>query len=142
MNDYDRVVALYDAIAERAEDGTYTGSMAKVYDATKSSRNHYRKTFDALLELGAIELVSKGRPSIIRVLEPPTEERFEQIYKSGIGKTLTKRSPDDIVVLGQRVTVLERASAEGRVGEIQLGSVLSGLDRRIKRLEGGTQESG
>ena len=132
---FNRLAALYAELQSQAENGRFEGSLVAVYDAVGSSRSHYGKLYTALEDLGCIEIERKGRSGLTSVLllhKSPQIELFRKIHV----RTLTKRDPSGILTLQQRVSNLEVAGKEGRVGDIDLSEALVNLERRLQALEG------
>jgi hypothetical protein len=123
-------IALYDALEERAEDGTFTGSITEVYKTLGISNQYYSRLVHALVEVGSVEHVQRGhhrRPSIYKLLERPTSEQLTALDSLTLRTKRAKVSDSD---LHQRIANLERS-----VSNVNIVAALTNLERRLSALE-------
>ena len=123
-------IALYDALKERADNGTFSGKITEVYKTLGISNQYYSRITTALVEVGAIEHIQRGhhkRPTIYKLYERPTREQLTLLDAlTPRAKTGSVSSED----LSQRLSVLERS-----VANVDVVAALMNLEQRIVALE-------
>jgi hypothetical protein len=121
---------MYDALKERAEDDTFTGSVVEVYRTLGISNQYYKQILQGLVESGAIEHVQRGhhkRPTIYKILKKPTKT---ELAKIDFLTPKTRRAKVDDSEILRRLNELER-----RVGKVDVIAALTNLEKRITALE-------
>jgi len=114
---------------------TYEGKVVTTFHSLGISMAHYTVLFNALKELGCIELIdrgARGRPTRYRLHGAPTEDAYDARYVKG-DKTLTggaKPATIPLDELEQRITNLE-----GRLKGLDIKAVVVNHEERLVRLE-------
>lgn len=120
----------YKSMARHADKhDIFEGSIVQAYADIRASRTYYSKLRELLVTSGCIEILRKGvsgSPSRVRLIRPPTEDDFEMTYT----RRLTRRRHSDTVSLEQRVS-----NIEGRLGDIDIGTMAVNFEDRIKVIE-------
>ena len=129
---FDYALLLYKKLVEESTDSVYEGKVVETFQKLNISMTHYTPLFNALREMGCIELLSKGvrgRPTVYRLHRAPERDAFNVIYTSA----LTTPPTGDTLRLDdheQRLVSLERG-----FGDIDVKQVIVNFEKRIKALE-------
>jgi len=129
---YGYAVQLYEAMDNQAEDGIYVGKVVDTFNSLHISGSHYTTLFNALKELGCIELLDRGvrgRPTRYRMHGPPDEAAYDTRYESGLTAG-EKPATVSVTELEKRIATLE-----GRLKGLQIKQVLVNYEERIVALE-------
>ena len=132
---YGYALKLYEAMDKQAEDGIYTGKVVDTFNSLRISQSHYTPLFNALKELGCIELLDRGvrgRPTRYRMHGPPDRDAYDARYVSSVSGLTGGAKPATVPIteLEQRVATLE-----GRLKGLQIKEVVLNHEARIVALE-------
>lgn len=126
------LLQLYEAMEAEATEGLYTGKVVDTFQSLNISMTYYTPLFNALKELGCIELLDRGtrnRPTKYRLLKQPTESAYTTRYDSGLTGT-AKPATISTSELEQRIKAIER-----RLQGLELKQVIVNHEERIVALE-------
>ena len=138
---YSYAVRLYEAMDKQAVDGIYEGKVVDTFNSLHISQSHYTTLFNALKELGCIELLDRGvrgRLTRYRMHGAPDEAAYETRYESGLTGG-AKPATVPIIELEQRINNLE-----GRLKGLEIKQVIVNHEERIvalEKLKGGSKKN-
>jgi hypothetical protein len=126
------LLQLYEAMQAQAVDSVYAGKVTETFNSLDISMTYYTPLFNALKELGCIELLDRGvrgRPTQYKLIGAPTWEAYDARYESGLtGGAKPATVPLDEVE--QRVRNLER-----RLEGLDIKQVIVNHEQRISAME-------
>lgn len=127
---------LYKELEVNAVDGVFTGSAVELYHGATIPKAYYSQLFYYLREMGCIEQVqrgARGRPSIIRVIKPPTADDVARQYvPSRYRRDINLTKGKSIATLQEQVDAIQR-----RLPDIDLITWITSVEARLKQLEEG-----
>jgi len=132
------LLQLYEAMEAEAtkpkgsKQKVYEGKVVTTFQKLNISMAHYTPLFNALKELGGVELLdrgARGRPTRYRLHHPPVEDAYENLYAGALtpaAKGATILSEE----LEQRISNIER-----RLEGLDVKGIAVNFEERIARLE-------
>jgi hypothetical protein len=130
---FDHALKLYEAMNDQADkDGIYEGKVTDTFSKLGISMTYYTPLFNALKELGCIEMLERGtraRPTRYRLHGSPKRKAFDTIYLTNV----PRRATLPLESLEQRLSNLER-----RLDGLDIKAILLEQEKRLQKLEGGS----
>lgn len=129
------LLQLYEAMVKEAtpkNKKVYEGKVVTTFQNLNISMAHYTPLFNALKELGCIELIdrgARGRPTRYRLHHPPVEDAYENLYAGGLTDG-SKPATVPVAELEQRISNLER-----RLEGLDIKGMAVNFEERISKME-------
>lgn len=122
--------ALYRAMERQANaEGLWEGKIISLAMSIGIAMGSYSRVVNTLRRLGCVELIeqgSRGKPSIYRMVKPPTQEVWES---SAPDRTEDLTRPPSLDILSAQVEDLKR-----QLGGINVVEALAELEQQVKDL--------
>jgi hypothetical protein len=123
---------LYQAMVSESTDGVYEGKVVETFQRLNISMSYYTTLFNALKELGCIELIERGvrsRPTKYRLHGSPDEDAYAARYASDLtGGAIP--ATISLSELEQRISNMER-----RLQGLEIKQVVVNFESRLSALE-------
>jgi hypothetical protein len=132
------LLQLYEAMERESDKKIYEGKVVTTFQNLGISMAHYTPLFNALKELGCIELIDRGvrgRPTKYRLHHKPSEDAYENLY-AGVANGLTsggKAATIGLDEIEQRVK-----NIEGRLKGLDINTIneaIANHEARLSKLE-------
>lgn len=130
---YIYLAQLYQSMKAESADGVYEGKVVETFQGLNISMAYYTQLFNALKELGCIELIDRGvrgRPTKYRLHGEPTEDAYTGRYGAEGLTVGVKPATIPLSELEQRVKNMER-----RLQGLDIKEIFLDHEQRIVKLE-------
>jgi hypothetical protein len=126
-------LTVFNKLESEAVDGTFNGSLTKLYDQCGISRSFYRRIFAILIDLSCITVVERGHGATLSKVEIHREPTEEEI----LAWDLTRGAHSDKTLLESRIKALELQIGGFNIKSAmqEVGTRLDQLDKRLNQLD-------